>query len=143
MNQASIPFFSAVALALAAATLFGSCRGLSTVSPENSYTMGGAGTETSTMDSQLASQLEILNPRSRTQDDRMHVQFDLHNKRNTTLPMEWKLEWQDASGFKIDAPQHWRPLVLGGGAVETLAATAPTPQASIWKLRVRRRSAIR
>ena len=61
----------------------------------------------------------------RRQEDRLFVQFDLHNKTNSFLSVEWALEWRDDQGFKIDSLENWRPLKLGGRGFETITAIAP------------------
>lgn len=134
---------SIATIALVAALV--GCKSISSTSPQNTYVMeeGSAEATQSAMDSALARSLEILNVRSKRADGRLHVQFDLRNRRNTTSPIEWRLEWQDASGFKVDSLDTWTPLVIGGGGSETVSAVGPTPEAAIWRLSVRNRSAIR
>lgn len=85
----------------------------------------------------LSKDLEIVRYRSERRDGRLHVQFDLQNKRGSNLAFEWQMEWFDSSDFKIDTQDHWTPIVIGGKGFETIAVTAPTPEASIFRLAYR------
>ncbi len=86
----------------------------------------------------LNKDLEIVRYRSERRDGRLHVQFDLQNKRDSNLAFEWSMEWFDSAGFRIETGDHWTPVVLGGKGFETIAMTAPTTEASIFKLAYRR-----
>lgn len=85
----------------------------------------------------LRNDLEIVGYRSERRDGRLHVQFDLRNKRGSNLAFEWTMDWYDSSGFRIDTQEHWRPVAIGGKGFETIAVTAPTPEASSFKLEYR------
>lgn len=93
-------------------------------------------------DRRLAGQFELVGMITERRDDRLHVQFDLHNRTNSNLSVEWALEWRDAKGFRIDAPANWRPLQIGGRGYQTVSATAPVPAATEFQLGVRKPSPI-
>lgn len=76
-------------------------------------------------------------------DGKLFVQFNLRNTRSSNLAIEWAIEWFDASGFKIDTPRRWQPAALGGKGFETITQTAPTPEASSFRLGVRKPNTVR
>ena len=96
-----------------------------------------------TGDRQLARDLLIKDVRSKVVDGRLSVQFMLHNKRNRDVSFEWNVDWFDASGFEVDAPDNWRPAVVSGNELTTLGITGPTPAAAMWRLALRRPSSVR
>ncbi len=112
---------------------------------ENTYMGTNDGTEIEEIvgDPGLQRDLVIENYRSERRDGRLHVQFDLRNMRSSNESFEWALEWFDASGFRIDATEHWTPIALGGKGSETIGQTAPTPDASSFKLHARRPNTVR
>jgi len=91
----------------------------------------------------ISSQLEYLHYRSERRDGRLHAQFDLHNKRSSDLSVEWSIEWQDSSGFHVDAPERWTPVVIAGKSFQTITVTAPTPEASQFRLHFRAPNPVR
>lgn len=91
----------------------------------------------------VSDSLVMLGLISERRDDRLHVQFELHNKRGGNLAFEWSIEWFDESGFKIAFPTHWTPVTLGGKGYETIAVTGPVPEASSWRLGVRKPNTVR
>jgi len=85
----------------------------------------------------LARNLSIRDPRSRREDDRLVVQFELANTRSNALSFAWTVDWYDQAGFHVqDSTRHWRPEALGGFGSTTLTITAPTREATSWKLQV-------
>jgi len=124
--------------------LLGACAFPSRGNPQNTFTGNEHGEiEEAFGDPRLAGQFQLLGVKTQRREDRLFVQFDLHNKTNSNLSVEWALEWRDDQGFKIDAPENWRPLQLGGRGYETITATAPVPQASTFRLGVRKPSTVR
>jgi uncharacterized protein YcfL len=93
-------------------------------------------------DPALASELKILHPRSERRDGRLVVQFELVNERAGQLDLEWAIEWFDAGELRVDAPERWTPIAIGGRGSKTLQATGPTPSAISWRLAVRRPSTV-
>ncbi len=113
---------------------------------QNTYTGSEGSLEIGRMEGNqdLASRLEIVDPKSRRlEDDRLQVQFDLRNKRSSTTEFAWTVDWFDASGFLVaQASRHYEPLSLGGGAWKTLTITAPTPEAVSWRLGITSRNEV-
>ena len=93
-------------------------------------------------DRRLARQFELVGLLTERRDDRLHVQFELHNRTNSNLSVEYALEWRDAKGFKIDSPANWRPMQVGGRGSKTISATAPVPAATEFQLGVRKPSPV-
>ncbi|MEM7305710.1 MAG: YcfL family protein [Planctomycetota bacterium] len=91
----------------------------------------------------LERDLEIRNPISERREDFLLCQFELHNKRGSTLKLEWTADWFDSSGFKIDTNENWRPLAIGGKGFEIVQITAPKPEAEVWRLRVQKPNPVR
>jgi uncharacterized protein YcfL len=114
-----------------------SCRSQGT--SQDTY-VGGEGGEIEKIGgtSGVSDSLVMLGLVSERRDDRLHVQFELHNKRGSNLAFEWSVEWFDEGGFKVAFPQHWKAVSLGGKGYETIAVTGPTPAASSWRLALRK-----
>ncbi len=112
---------------------------------QNTYvgTDDGAQIEEIPGDPSLAKDLVMEGIKTERRDGRLFVQFDLKSTRSSNLAFEWSLEWFDASGFRIDAPKHWTPISLGGMGFETLSQTAPSPEASGFRLGVRKPNSVR
>ncbi len=129
------------ALGLALLLLAGAC--VSKGTSQDTY-VGGEGAETEKIGgtSGISNSLEMVGIRSERRDGRLFVQFELHNKRGSNLAFEWTVEWFDDAGFRIDWPQHWAPTALGGKGYEIISLTGPTPNASSWRLAVRKPNSI-
>lgn len=114
-------------------------------SPQNTYVgrEGDAKTDEDFGDPDLARKFVLQDIKTERRDDRLFVQFDLKNKTPRNLEVEWALEWFDARDFRIDAPRNWRHVVVGGEGFQTVAATAPRPEAVGFRLGVRRPSPVR
>ncbi|MCZ6598814.1 MAG: YcfL family protein [Planctomycetota bacterium] len=129
---------------LAVPIVWGTACTSSRAGPGNMLEGGeGVGIEEHYGSSQLKRELEILNPRTERRDGRLVCQFDLHNKKTSQLAFEWTVEWFDASDFKIDWNENWRPMTIGGMGYETLTIHAPTVEARRWRLQVRKPSPVR
>lgn len=126
---------AAPAVLLAAALLTG-CR--STHGRTNVYEPGAEEPVTVIEGSQrLSRSLAIRTPRMRKKGDRMELQFELHNNRQSSLAFQWRLDWFDQDGFRVDDNRAtWEPMQLGAGAETTITAIAPRPEAVRWKLQV-------
>ncbi len=120
------------------------CSGPSKGTPQNTF-VGGEGreTETEVANRSLMKSLQMVNVRSKRENDRLFVQFELENKRSINLAFEWSVDWFDEAGFEIDFDESWKPATIGGGGQETLSIVGPTPQASMWKLALRTPNTIR
>ena len=88
----------------------------------------------------LKRDLEIRNPisnqTSKSPDEFLRCQFELHNKRSTAMKLEWKVDWFDGSGFRVETNEPWRPLTIGGYGYEIIQIVAPSLEAEVWRLRV-------
>ena len=71
-------------------------------------------------------------------EGRLYVQFDLHSTRNSNLSFEWTIHWLDSSGFVLDTAQHWTPVSIGGQGFATITELAPVPEATGFRLGVRK-----
>lgn len=91
----------------------------------------------------LSNDLEVQHLNQGRRGGFLVAQFDLHNKRGSTLAIEWSVEWFDEHGLKIDTNESWRPLVIGGRGFETLQITAPTAAAEEWRLKFQKPNPVR
>ena len=91
----------------------------------------------------LMRDLEITGLTQVRRNDFLTAQFDLQNKRGSSLALEWTVDWYDSHGMKIDTNESWRPIVLGGRGFETLQITAPTQDARSWRLKVQKPNPVR
>jgi uncharacterized protein YcfL len=89
-------------------------------------------------DRDLEARFVMVNIRTETRDDRLRVQFDLKNTTPADLQVEWALNWSDRSGFLVGTNPHWRPAIVSGRGFHAIQATAPSPEATVWKLALRR-----
>lgn len=111
---------------------------------QNTYTVDESGEITETFgDRGLAKDLVMEDIRTERRDGRLLVQFNLRNTRSSNLAIEWAIAWFDGSGFRIDVPEHWTPAALGGKGYETVTRTAPTPEASSFRLGFRKPNTVR
>lgn len=132
------------ALTLACACLAG-CVSKPKGQAQNTY-VGGEGQEMETRvgNPGFERELEILRPISRRDESgRLHVQFELHNKKTRDLAFEYSVSWRDAAGFAIDTPWRWQPMSIVGQGFRTIAVTGPTPEACQWELHVQPPSSVR
>lgn len=103
----------------------------------DSATAGGT-LDVNTGGSVLSRTIEVSRPRRREVAGLTEVQFDLHNRSSRENRFDYRFEWADASGMRIDtAATHWTPVVLGGQETLPLAATAPQVDAVRCTLKVR------
>ena len=131
-----------VLLLAAAAAACQSTRNRGTA--QNTY-IGAEGGEVEEVfgDRSLARKFVLLEVRTARRDERLHVQFDLKNTTNQNLDIEWAIEWLDDDLMKVDWPENWRPTTVGGQGYETIAQTAPIPEASSFRLGIRKPNVIR
>jgi len=94
-------------------------------------------------DRDLAAKFVLVGLKTETREGRRRVQFDLKNTTSADLRIEWAIEWQDESGFRVDTNPHWKPLVVTGQGFESIQATAPTQDACQFQLQLRKQSPIR
>ena len=112
--------------------------------PQHTYVGGEAGeVEEVFGDARLRRQFQLVGVRTQRREGRLFVQFDLQNRTNSNLAVEYALEWRDDQGFKVDSPANWRPVQVGGRGSHTITATAPVPAASTFTLGVRKPSPVR
>ena len=134
------PVCCAVAL-----TFLGACQALSPRGTAQNTYAGDGGTEVEETfgDPRLAKELVMESILTERRDERLFVQFNLRNTRGSNLSIEWAIEWFDASGFLIDTPRRWEPASMGGKGYKTITRTAPTPEASGFRLGVRKPNTVR
>lgn len=129
-----------ISVALLATLILGAC---SSRGATNTYGGSeGAGATAVIGDSGL--HLEMRHVRvKRNVENRLQVQFELHNCRSSQVNFDWAMQWYDNSGFALDLPKDWRPVALSGDAFKYVSVTAPLPAASQYKLALRRASRVR
>lgn len=94
-------------------------------------------------DRELEAKFVMVNIRTETREERLRVQFDLKNTTPADLQVEWAIDWSDSSGFRIKTNPHWRPAIVSGQGFHVIQAVAPTPDAKVWRLGLRRPTPIR
>ena len=92
-----------------------------------------------TNDLLLRWKIKILDIKTRLEAGYIVAQVVVKNKSKRTFNGEYLVEWLDKDGFKIDSPvEHWAPVVIHGEEEKYLQSTAPSPQATTFKLHFRR-----
>ncbi|MEW6380957.1 MAG: DUF1425 domain-containing protein [bacterium] len=87
----------------------------------------------------LLRDLQITDIKSRMVDNLMQVQVQVLNKTSRTFSFDYSFSWFDASGFQVvGVGEHWTPVVINGNEVKSLNGVAPTPQASQFKVQIRK-----
>ena len=94
-------------------------------------------------DRDLAAKFVLIGIRTEPRDGRLRVQFDLKNTTPGDLAVEWAIEWKDRSGFRIDTEPRWKPAMVTGQGFQTIQATAPTTDAAVFQLLLRRPTPVR
>jgi uncharacterized protein YcfL len=124
------------ALALAALALAG-CR--ATGRPLNTYviTENVYEVQVDRQNRGLANTISVEGVVSERRDGLLFVQARLQNETSGQVHVEWSVEWYDKSGLLVGEPTAWEPLRLGGGEIETLRKTGPTPEVVSMRLSVR------
>jgi len=119
-------------------SLLSACMG-SRGTAQNTY-IGGEGKETEQIfgDPQLAKQFVMEDIKTQRRNDRLFVQFNLRNTKSSNLAIEWTINWFDAGGFLIETANRWQPASMGGKGYQTITQTAPTPEATEFRLGVRK-----
>jgi len=133
-------------LCLAGLLLVTACKTVdSSGTPANTYSSTSEGSELEEVlgDPNLARELVIESLRTERRDGRLFAQFNLRNTRRENLAFEWTIAWTDGSGFFLDTPRTWTPASLGGGAFQTISRTAPTAEATGFRMGFRRPNTIR
>ncbi len=92
----------------------------------------------------LLADLDMVNTRTRTTNDRLEFQVDLVNRTNHDLRFQWRIEWYDRDGFLLDDPrQSAQPAILNGKAVLPVRGISLTPAAVRAKVRIERPNEIK
>jgi uncharacterized protein YcfL len=87
----------------------------------------------------LLRDLQITDIKSKMANDLMQVQVQVLNKTSRTFTFEYSFNWFDASGFSVvGVGEHWTPVVINGNEVKSLNGVAPTPDASQFKIQIRK-----
>ena len=91
----------------------------------------------------LKRDLAIRDVRSKRENDRLLVQFELVNTRSEALSFAWAVDWYDQAGFHVqDNTRRWEPIALGGFGTQILTILGPTPAATSWNLQVTSRDEV-
>jgi len=111
----------------------------------NTYTANASGKREEFIgDRDLAAKFVMLNIKTKSDPgEHMRVQFDLQNTTPGDLPVEWAIGWEDLNGFAIDTQLHWRPLVVAGKGFQAIQDVAPTPEAKVFQLHLRKPTPVR
>ena len=128
-------------LALVAASLLlvglGACR----TSGTNVYTFTeGAGEVGEDIGNRsFDRRVTIDNPRSQRREGSLLFEFDLVNQKSSSVDLEYRVDWFDATGFQIALTTDtvWRPVMIGPEGVHTLSLFAPKPSAVRARVQVR------
>jgi len=112
--------------------------------PTNTYEGDEAGKRDEFIgDRDLAAKFVLVGIKTEPRDDRLRVQFDLKNTTSGDLAVEWAIEWKDRSGFRINTRPHWQPAMVSGQGFQTIQATAPTSEAAVFQLLLRKPTPVR
>lgn len=89
-------------------------------------------------DSELNDVARVTNVRkSRVSGDLLHVQVDIANIDDTDEVFNYKFEWFDAQGAKLDSPfDSWQRIQIAPRESLTVSATATSPRATDFKLKM-------
>lgn len=89
-------------------------------------------------DTGLANAARVTNIRkSIVSGDLLRVQVDVTNNDDDSEDFNYKVEWYDAQGNKLDSMfDSWQRLTLGAREMQTLTATATSPKATDFKLKL-------
>ncbi|QDU65776.1 DUF1425 domain-containing protein [Engelhardtia mirabilis] len=90
----------------------------------------------------LAGAVSVKDVISERRQDRLFVQARITNESGRPHMLEWSVEWYDGAGILVGEPTAWKSLRLGGGEVETIRQTGPTPAATSMRLSVRPRDPV-
>ena len=133
----SLPRIPALAALGVALTLTTGC--ITSGGPLNSYvvTEGYHQVQSDVGNRSLAGVISVENVISERRQDRLFVQAQVQNESGRPQLLEWSVEWYDGAGLLVGEPTAWRSLRLGGGEVETIRQTGPTPAATSMRLSVR------
>ncbi len=114
-------------LALSAGAL-GGCDTVNTYSSESQVIT----------DSGLSDIARVTNIRkSMVSGDLLRVQADLTNTEDDTEKVNYKFEWYDAQGNKLDSMfDSWQRITVGPRETLTLTGTATSPKATDFKLKL-------
>ncbi|MEW5800758.1 MAG: YcfL family protein [bacterium] len=87
----------------------------------------------------LLRDLQITDIRQKMVNDLMQVQVQVLNKTSRTFSIQYSFSWFDASGFQVvGVGEHWIPAVMNGNEVKSLNGVAPTPEATQFKIQIRK-----
>lgn len=71
----------------------------------------------------------IINPKFRDVGKLTQAQVTVQNLTENRYTVEYKFDWEDAQGFKIEGPAVWRTLTLTPHLLTNLSSTGKTPDA--------------
>lgn len=129
------------ALSLAGAAILTGCSTAGTVAGdsatgENPYILA--------YDSSFARQVSVVDVGHHTVGDLMQAQVTLRSNRNRSLLITYKFAWFDATGIEIDPESKpYRTMTIEGKDGVTVSSVAPNPQATEFKMKVRKIKALK
>ncbi|HET6202533.1 MAG TPA: DUF1425 domain-containing protein [Planctomycetota bacterium] len=95
-------------------------------------------TDLVTGDPVLARAVAVRDVESAVRGGLLAVSFELVNRSADELLFEYRFDWTDAEGTRIEDPSGtWTPIVLAGSGAAPVRASAPGPGAVRWTLGVR------
>lgn len=77
----------------------------------------------------LVGQIVVIDPKFRELGKLTQTQLTLQNLTENRYTIEYKFDWEDAQGFKIEGPSVWRTQTMTPHLVTNLNSTGKTPQA--------------
>jgi len=122
--------------ALIGSTLLSGCSTAGTIAGDSAT---GQNPYILAYDSSFARQVSVVDVAHHTVGDLMQAQVTLRSNRNRSLLLTYKFAWFDATGLEID-PQSkpYRSLTIEGRDGVTVSSVAPNPQATEFKMKVRK-----
>jgi uncharacterized protein YcfL len=79
---------------------------------------------------ELLGAVELSNPIFRNVGQLQQTQIQLDNLSNVMLELEYKIDWQDNSGFQAGAVNSWQFVSLTANGSEVLSSTGKVPEAT-------------
>lgn len=124
---------------LAALGLLAGCNRSPNVLIGHETTAGGIATQLNIENSRLQRKIAIdVNADARRVNGALEVNARLTNRTKKTRSFEYKFLWYDQSNFEISRSRgNWTPMTIDGRENMGLQATAPTPEATSFKLQLR------
>jgi len=92
----------------------------------------------------LLSDLGLDKVVTRRKQDRLEFQAEMVNKTSSDVRFQWRIEWFDRDGFRLDNPvPSYQPVVLNGKGIYPIQAIAVSPAAIRARVHVERPNEVR